>query len=97
MYINTYNLTGQALIDASYHNDRERSCDLASRRRNEPWRRDVRRLAAYLAIRLGPEWLNADEYLLASYLPLNYSNLPHHELIAHLDGQGITPEHCTLA
>lgn len=97
MYINTYNLTGQALLDAHAHNDRQFMADDRARRWNTPWRRDVRRLIAYLAVTRDPAWLDAAEGVVASWLPMNYSNLPHHVLIAALDEQGITPADCILS
>lgn len=62
-----------------------------------PWRDAVRRLIAYLAIRWGNAWLDANANLLDGYLPPHWETMPHHELIAYLDLQGITPEHCILA
>lgn len=64
---------------------------------NTPWRAAVRRLIAYLAIRLDPAWLDASPDLLEGYLPVPWETLPHHELIAYLNERGITPEYCILA
>lgn len=101
MYINTYNLTGQALQDAWAHNNRLLAADLEHARRhthwNTPWRVAVRRLIAYLAVRLDPAWLDASPDLLEGYLPLRWETLPHHELIAYLDEQDILPGNCILA
>lgn len=97
MYINTYNLTGQALQDAWAHNMRQEAADQMARIWNTPWRVAARRLIAYLAIRLDPAWLDASPDLLEGYLPMRWEALPHHELIAYLDEQDILPGNCILA
>lgn len=96
MFVNTYNLTGQAFLDAFTANELQRAADLAAMAHNRPDRVALRRLAAYLAIRLDPAWLDASADVLEGYLPERWQILPHHELIHHLTVQGITPEHCTL-
>lgn len=96
MFINTYNLTGQALRDAWAHNMRQEASDQLTRIRNAPWRIALRRLAAYLAIRLDPAWLDASADVLEGHLPERWQTMPHHELIHHLTVQGITPEHCII-
>lgn len=62
-----------------------------------PWRISLRKVIAYLAIRLDPAWLDASPDVLEAWLPRNWSYLAHHELVNYLDVQGITPELCTLS
>lgn len=97
MYINTYNLTGQALLDAYEHNNRQWQRDTANRAWRLPRRAALRRLAAYLAVRSDPAWLAADCDVLEGYLCPNWQHLDHHELVTYLALQGITPKHCILA
>lgn len=97
MYISTYNLAGQALIDALDHNNRQHERDTATRAFRLPHRVALRRLAAYLAIRFGNAWLDVNCDMLEGYLCPHWEHLDHHELVRYLDVQGITPEHCTLA
>ena len=97
MYINTYNLTGQAFIAALDHNNRQYNLDRASMLRNVPWRVGLRRLIGHLAVLRGSEWLDASVDVLEAWLPRGWAHLHHHELVTYLDVQGITPEHCILA
>lgn len=98
MYINTYNLTGQALQDAWGHNERQRAIDLAARiahmQRVNPRRAALKRLAAYLAIRLNPAWLNASPDLLEGYLPMRWETTPHHEIVDYLLEHDTLPGNC---
>lgn len=80
-----------------YTSDADRLAIIEGARHYAVHRIALRRLLAYLAIRWGSAWLDASWFLLEGYLPPHWEVMPHHELIAYLDLQGIAPEHCILA
>lgn len=80
-----------------YTSDTDYLCIVAGALHRAPYRIALRRLLAYLAIRWGNAWLDASADILDGHLPVHWETMAHHELIACLDLQGITPEHCILA